>query len=77
METMSDTQLQGKSETILSHAELFKKSIWRVADVMAFTGLGYSTLMRYTSKKKIPHRKRANKLYFIPQEIMNWIDEGD
>ena len=77
METIDNNQFPDKSEVTLSHAELFKKQIWRVNDVMAFTGMGYSTLMRYTSQKRIPHRKRANKLYFIPQEIMNWIDEGD
>lgn len=76
METSQDNKLKGKSDGTPTHAELFSKKIWRVDDVLAFTGLSKSTLMRYTSQKRIPHRKRG-RLYFIPQEIMNWIDEGD
>lgn len=76
METRNDNQFQGKSKIAPTHAELFQKKIWNVDDVLAFTGLGYSTLMRYTSQKRIPHRKRG-RLFFIPQEIMNWIDEGE
>ncbi|MGE3607988.1 MAG: helix-turn-helix domain-containing protein [Bacteriovoracaceae bacterium] len=77
MEPTIDNQIEGKLEATPTHAELFSKKIWRVKDVQAFTGLGYSTLMRYTSQKRIPHCKRANRLYFIPQDIMNWIEEGD
>ena len=76
MEATKDNVIKGKSEVTPTHAELFSKKIWRVDDVLAFTGLSKSTLMRYTSQKRIPHRKRG-RLYFIPQEIMNWIDEGD
>ena len=29
-----------------------------------------------TSEKRIPYRKRGNKLYFFEDEIMQWIEQG-
>ncbi|MFN8790069.1 MAG: helix-turn-helix domain-containing protein [Bdellovibrionales bacterium] len=52
-------------------------SVWQVGDVAKLTGYSVGTLYNLTSKNLIPHRKKRGKLYFIPVEIQNWIDEGD
>jgi len=52
-------------------------SVWQVEDVAKLTGYSVRTLYNLTSKNLIPHRKKRGKLYFIPVEIQNWIDEGD
>lgn len=56
---------------------LFENRIWQVEDVAKFTGYSVGSLYNLTSKNLIPHRKKRGKLYFIPVEIQNWIDEGD
>ena len=58
-------------------APLFENLIWQVEDVAKFTGYSVGSLYNLTSKKLIPHRKKRGKLYFIPVEIQNWIEEGD
>ncbi len=58
-------------------APFFENLIWQVEDVAKFTGYSVGSLYNLTSKKLIPHRKKRGKLYFIPVEIQNWIEEGD
>jgi predicted DNA-binding transcriptional regulator AlpA len=58
-------------------ASFFQNRIWQVEDVAKLTGYSVGTLYNLTSKNLIPHRKKRGKLYFIPVEIQNWIDEGD
>ncbi len=53
------------------------KKIWNIKDVCLFTGYSKGTVYNLTSKGMIPHRKKRGKLYFIPTEIQNWIDEGE
>ena len=57
--------------------KLFDKKIWKLEDVVSFTGFSKRTIYNKTSKDEIPHRKRGGKLFFLPQEIFDWIDEGD
>ncbi len=61
----------------VDHKQLFNKLIWSIEDVMLFTRLSKGTIYNKTYKGKIPYRKRGNRLYFIPQDIQNWIEEGD
>jgi predicted DNA-binding transcriptional regulator AlpA len=56
---------------------LFENQIWQVRDVAKLTGYSVGTLYNLTSRNLIPHRKKRGKLFFIPLEIQNWIDEGD
>lgn len=56
---------------------LFQNQIWQVQDVAKLTGYSVGTLYNLTSRNLIPHRKKRGKLFFIPLEIQNWIDEGD
>jgi predicted DNA-binding transcriptional regulator AlpA len=53
------------------------KIIWNVEDLENFTGLARQTIYNKVSKGLIPHRKRWGKLYFVPEEIMNMIEEGE
>lgn len=64
-------------EIVGRQRELYKKMIWGVKDLMEFTGYSRATVYRLTHEKKLPMRKRGNKLYFFPKEILDWINEGD
>lgn len=66
-----------KEKNKVNHSELFEKVIWTVKDVIQFTGMSKATVYRLTSSRMIPVRKKGNKLFFFPKEILNWIDEGD
>lgn len=59
------------------HNQLFNKLIWSIEDVSLYTRLSKGTIYNKTSKGVIPFRKRGNSLYFIPDDIRNWIEEGD
>jgi hypothetical protein len=55
------------------HNTLFDKRIWTIKDVSLFTGFTVKSLY---NMKDLPRRKRGNRLFFIPEEIMDWIDTG-
>lgn len=55
--------------------ELLKKELWTVSDVAAYLGRSKGTIYNKISKNEIPSRKRGGR-YFIPSEILSWIDEG-
>ena len=56
---------------------IFENRFWFIKDVAEYTGYSVRTLYNLTSKNLIPHRKKRGKLYFVPHEIQNWIEEGD
>ena len=47
-----------------------------LGQVSALLGKSTSTIYAMTSEKRIPYRKRGNKLYFFEDEIMRWIEQG-
>jgi len=53
------------------------KILWTIDDLMAFTGLARQTIYNKVSKGEIIKRKRWGKLYFVPDEIINMIEEGE
>ncbi len=57
--------------------QLFKKRIWRVGDVANFLGCSKGHIYNLASDEKIPKRKKNGSLFFVPDEILNWILEGD
>lgn len=77
---MNDFQSESKDSSGISgyvdHQRLFDKKIWTKDDVSLFLGLSIGTIYNKTSKGEIPFKKCGNRLYFIPQDILNWIDEG-
>ncbi len=52
-----------------------RKPIWNIYDLMEITGMAKQTI--YNKIKEIPHRRKGKRLYFFPDEILNWIDEGN
>jgi predicted DNA-binding transcriptional regulator AlpA len=58
-------------------SSFFENRICLIEDVSKYTGYSVGTLYNLTSKNLIPHRKKRGKLYFVPLEIQNWIEEGD
>ena len=41
-----------------------------------FIGKKRSTMYSLTSERRIPYRKRGNKLYFFKKELVQWIQSG-
>ena len=41
-----------------------------------FIGEKRSTMYSLTSERRIPYRKRGNKLYFFKKELVEWIQSG-
>jgi len=58
-------------------SKFFENQIWQIEDVAKFTGFSVGTLYNLTSQDLIPHRKKRGRLFFVPFEILNWIDEGE
>lgn len=56
---------------------LFKKKIWRVSDVANFLECSIGHVYNLASDEKIPKRKKNGFLFFVPEEILNWVLEGE
>ena len=56
---------------------LFHKKIWRVGDVAKFLGCTVGHVYNLASDEKIPKRKKLGILFFVPEEILSWVLEGD
>lgn len=57
--------------------KFFEKSIWNIGNVSAYTGYAVGTLYNLVCQNLIPYRKKRGRLFFIPHEIQNWIEEGN
>ena len=71
--SMKLKEVDAKSEDL----PIFENKIWGLKDVSLYTGYSIGTLYNLTSKNLIPFRKKRGKLFFLPFEIQNWIEEGD
>ena len=72
-------QLAGKVDEVLCKAagkDTGKRSLLSLEEVAALLGKSDSTIYAMTSEKRIPYRKRGNKLYFFEDEVMQWIEQG-
>ena len=58
--------------------QFFNNQIWTIKEISLFLGLSKGTIYNKVSRREIPFRKpkSGNRLYFIPEEIINWIEEG-
>jgi predicted DNA-binding transcriptional regulator AlpA len=56
---------------------LFNKQIWRVSDVAKFLDCSIGHIYNLCSDEKIPKRKKGKFLFFVPNEIFEWILQGD
>lgn len=57
--------------------KLWKKRYWNISDVAEVTGYAKGTLYNLVSDDLIPYTKKRGRLIFTPDEIQNWIEEGD
>ena len=66
-------------QKITGHAEdprkLFEKEIWTIQDVATYLQKSVAHVRRLKRERNLPHRKQGT-LYFIPQEIREWLDQG-
>lgn len=72
-------RLAGKVEEMLGRAscqEADRRKLLSLGEVAALLGKSASTIYAMTSEKRIPYRKRGNKLYFFEDEVMRWIERG-
>ena len=72
-------QLAGKVDEVLCKAagkDTGKRSLLSLEEVAALLDKSASTIYAMTSEKRIPYRKRGNKLYFFEDEVMQWIEQG-
>jgi len=58
-------------------ARFFDIRIWRVRDVAKYLGCTIGHVYNLVSQEKIPKIKKGKFVYFIPQQIHEWILEGD
>lgn len=58
-------------------SKIFDKKIWRVGDVAKFLDCTEGHVYNLVSDGKIPKRKKYGLLFFLPEEILSWILEGD
>lgn len=54
---------------------IFENQIWRIDEVASYTGYKIGTIYNLTSQNLIPHRRKRGRIFFIPLEIQNWIEE--
>lgn len=72
-------RLAGKMDEMIGRMDgkdTGKRNLLSLEDVSALLGKSASTIYAMTSEKRIPYRKRGNKLYFFEDEVMLWIEQG-
>jgi excisionase family DNA binding protein len=47
-----------------------------IADAGKLLGLSKNTIYKMVQKRILPHSKRGKRLYFLKEELMNWIKGG-
>lgn len=70
---MPSTKLQTASNM---SAEFEQSPLLNVEVAAALLQIEVSTLYKYTSKRLIPHYKRAGKLLFNRAELLEWVEQG-
>lgn len=55
---------------------LFDIQIWRVDDVAGFLKCSKGHVYNLVNQRRIPFRKRGKMLFFLPTEILEWIEVG-
>lgn len=53
--------------------KLFDKRIWRVKDVARFLNCSVGHVYNLVAKEEIPNRKKGQLIFFIPDEVTQWI----
>lgn len=64
-----------ESESIKTQT-FFHNKILRVEQVATILGYSKDHVYRLVSQKKIPFRKKGKTLFFMSQEIFDWVNQG-
>lgn len=67
--------LSDKLDRIEQATMIGSKDILNLTEAAMFTGLSTGHLYRLTSTQAIPHFKKARKLYFKKQELVDWLTD--
>jgi excisionase family DNA binding protein len=70
---MNDVQLESKLDRILAAAQLAAKPVLTVQEAATFTGRAVQGLYDLVKKRRIPHYKQGNVLYFKKTELEAWM----
>ena len=65
-----------KSNNVMSAKPLFSIQILRVEQVAEMLGYSKWHVYRLVNQKKIPFRKKGKTLFFMSQEIFDWVNQG-
>jgi predicted DNA-binding transcriptional regulator AlpA len=55
--------------------KLFDKQIWTIHDVATFLQKSEAHVYRLKRERNLPYRKNGT-LYFYPQEVVEWLEQG-
>ena len=67
------SRLDEKKEADSSSPTSDDDQMMTMDEACQFIGKKRSTMYSLTSERRIPYRKRGNKLYFFKKELMEWI----
>ena len=70
------SRLDEKKEADGSSPTLDDDQMMTMDEACQFIGKKRSTMYSLTSERRIPYRKRGNKLYFFKKELIEWIQSG-
>lgn len=70
------SRLDEKKEADGSSPTLDDDQMMTMDEACQFIGKKRSTMYSLTSERRIPYRKRGNKLYFFKKELVEWIQSG-
>ena len=70
------SRLDEKKEADASSPTPDDDQMMTMDEACQFIGKKRSTMYSLTSERRIPYRKRGNKLYFFKKELMEWIQSG-
>ncbi len=73
----SDVNFYPINKSPNKETEFYEKKLWRVNDVAKFLGCSVGHVYNLCSDEKIPKRKKGKFLFFIPNEILEWVIQGD
>lgn len=57
--------------------QLFSIRIMRIDDVSRFLQLSKAHVYRLVSENRIPYHKKGKNLFFLENEIIDWLTNGD
>ena len=70
------SRLDATKDTYNASASEQENQMMTLDEACRFIGKKRSTMYSLTSERRIPFRKRGNKLYFFKKELLEWIQSG-